>query len=219
MRAKGAGTWLPKGLLMRRLPSTCPDGVLLSFDDGPTPGVTEGVLARLREAGARALFCVVGRRVAEAPALLRSIRDAGHLIGNHSHDHDVSRLPAPGPYLRDAERCSAAIAAAVGSPPRWFRPPAGRIHPASLVVPRRLGMRVVMWSVESRDWRCRGDDDARAVAADLRDEIGGRDIVLLHDYDTWIHTLLDELLPALTARGLDLAAGAAALDAEPGGRR
>jgi peptidoglycan/xylan/chitin deacetylase (PgdA/CDA1 family) len=64
--------------------------VTLTFDNGPTPGVTDQVLGILAERSIRALFFVVANRVhgdAAARALLtRMVRDS-HRVGNHSLTH------------------------------------------------------------------------------------------------------------------------------------
>jgi peptidoglycan/xylan/chitin deacetylase (PgdA/CDA1 family) len=216
MRTTGLTTRLASPLLVRRLPAAAADAVLLTFDDGPTPGVTDGVLDRLARHGARAVFCMVGERVAAAPGLARACRDAGHGLGNHSHVHDMSRLPSPAAYLRDLDLCSATIRGAAGCDPRWFRAPGGRLHPASLLGPRRRGLHHLHWSVDPLDWRCRTPEQALETARRLAAAVRGRDIVLLHEYDALIHPLLDELLPALAARGFDLAGGLAALERRHG---
>lgn len=211
MRSHPLSTALLAPLVVCRLPADHPDTVLLSFDDGPRPVVTTGVLERLAAHAARALFCVLGPRVEAEPQLARAIVDGGHALGNHSHVHDMARLPAPAGYWADMRRCSDAIAAAAGQRPRFFRAPGGRLHPASLLGPGRLGMRHVLWSLDSGDWRCTDRDAAAALGRRLGAEIRGRDIILLHDYDCVVHALLDELLPVLTARGFDLAGGLRAL--------
>ena len=64
--------------------------VTLTFDNGPTPGVTDQVLDILAERSLRAIFFVVANRVdgdAAARALLtRMVRDC-HRVGNHSLTH------------------------------------------------------------------------------------------------------------------------------------
>src|SRR6266404_6320197 len=64
----------------------------LSFDNGPTPGITEGVLEVLARYGLLSTFFVIGQRL-EAPrnaALLQAISAAGHWIGNHTWSHSVA---------------------------------------------------------------------------------------------------------------------------------
>jgi peptidoglycan-N-acetylglucosamine deacetylase len=64
--------------------------VTLTFDNGPTPGVTDQVLDILAERSLPALFFVVANRVANDPAaralLTRMVRDS-HRVGNHSLTH------------------------------------------------------------------------------------------------------------------------------------
>jgi peptidoglycan-N-acetylglucosamine deacetylase len=64
--------------------------VTLTFDNGPTPGVTDRVLDLLAERSLPAIFFVVANQVdgsATAVALLtRMVRD-GHRVGNHSLTH------------------------------------------------------------------------------------------------------------------------------------
>ena len=72
--------------------------VTLTFDNGPTPGVTDQVLDILAERSLRAIFFAVANRVdgdAAARALLtRMVRD-GHRVGNHSltHGRPLGELP------------------------------------------------------------------------------------------------------------------------------
>ena len=44
-------------------------GVYLTFDDGPTPGITEWILATLRRYNAKATFFVLGKNVELYPDL------------------------------------------------------------------------------------------------------------------------------------------------------
>jgi peptidoglycan/xylan/chitin deacetylase (PgdA/CDA1 family) len=175
--------------------------------------VTPAVLERLERFRARAVFFVIGHRARRAVPLLARIRAGGHLIGNHSHLHrdqyilvgapQVSRLA----YYRDCARCQAMIRETVGRSPIFFRPPGGRVTPTTLLVPKLLGMRSVLWSREIRDWSIRSGAEAQAGAAALLRDIAPRDIVLLHDDNPFVLDLLDALLPTLQSQGFDLAGG------------
>jgi peptidoglycan/xylan/chitin deacetylase (PgdA/CDA1 family) len=196
-------------VVCRRLPAG--KGVLLTFDDGPDPVVTPGVLDRLRSARARAVFFVLGRRAEAYPDLLRRIRDEGHLIGNHSHTHLHPNPLHPITYRRDLARCQDAIARIADVRPRLFRPPYGRLTAVSLLAPRTLGLRPVTWSLDVVDYGCHDEDSAIRAGDELLVRAQPRDIVLLHDNHPGVLTLLDRALPGLVERRFDLASGSGTL--------
>src|SRR5688572_21902696 len=92
----GYGLFAPRsqvfGEVVWRAPRTAGPCVALTFDDGPMPGVTEPILDALAATGAKACFFVIGRHARTHPGLIRRIADEGHLIGNHTFDHDRTGL-------------------------------------------------------------------------------------------------------------------------------
>src|SRR5579863_1761644 len=65
--------------------------VTLTFDNGPTPDVTERVLDIL--AGSRILttFFVIGNKIGKSTVdLMQQAHAAGHWIGNHTLSHTVA---------------------------------------------------------------------------------------------------------------------------------
>lgn len=187
------------------------DAVLLTFDDGPHADVTPGVLERLEQHCVRAAFFVVGKRIRRAPALLSRIVAAGHTLGNHTYSHELDRPPGIHAYFQDIAKCQALVEALTGIAPRLFRPPQGRTTLASLAAPKLLGLKTVCWSVDPQDWRLRRAEDAQALGARLAAEVGPGDIVLLHDDNPCVLTVLDVLLPALAERRVDLRSGVSML--------
>ena len=61
------------------------DGIYITFDDGPTPGVTEWILATLKKYDAKATFFVLGKNVELYPDLYEKILSEGHSVGNHTY--------------------------------------------------------------------------------------------------------------------------------------
>lgn len=61
--------------------------IILTFDDGPVPGVTDKVLDILSEYDIKATFFVIGSNVLAHPNLMKRIVDEGHIVGNHSMNH------------------------------------------------------------------------------------------------------------------------------------
>ena len=74
------------------------EGIVLTFDDGPSLASTPALLALLACYRLPATFFVIGKKAAEHPELIEQILAAGHSIGNHSWDHDYFLM------LRSAKR-------------------------------------------------------------------------------------------------------------------
>jgi peptidoglycan-N-acetylglucosamine deacetylase len=151
---------------------------VLTFDDGPDPDATPAVLDALDLAGARATFFILGTQLAAHPDLGGEIVRRGHEIGLHGYDHhrhdrvdaDVSRS--------DLTRGQAAIEDILGVRCRWFRPPYGKMSPASAEVCESLGLTAVYWSAWGLDWE---KVSAERIAQVVCDQIDDGGIILLHD--------------------------------------
>jgi peptidoglycan/xylan/chitin deacetylase (PgdA/CDA1 family) len=133
-----------------RRPTT---STVLTYDDGPTPGVTDRLLPVLAEAGATATFFVLLTRVRAHLGLLHEVLAAGHEIGLHGLDHlRLTTLPAETlpTRFRDAKAELEDLAAV---PLRWSRPAYGAQDLASWRATRDAGLEPVLWSVACQDWR------------------------------------------------------------------
>lgn len=149
-----------------------PKGLYLTFDDGPTPGVTEWILNTLDRYDAKATFFVLGKNVELYPDLYQMILDRGHKVGNHTYSHQKGWRMSLERYVEDVDLASGLV------PSELFRPPYAQITSAQM---RALSHRfhVVMWSVLSRDYN-RKISPKKCLRGTLKGLRGG-DIVSLHD--------------------------------------
>jgi peptidoglycan-N-acetylglucosamine deacetylase len=172
--------------------------VSLTFDDGPDPEWTPRVLDVLAREGVRAAFFLIGQRARRAPEHARRIADSGHDLGNHTWSHPSLWRCGPAHTEREIADGHAAIADAVGAPPRFFRPPWGKTNLAMFGVARELGTPCVFWTVqpESRRPVLPAEQARRGLA---RARAGA--IYDLHDADgvPGAGRRLVEYLPALIA--------------------
>lgn len=152
--------------------------VALTFDDGPTPGITSAILDILKAKEVTATFFVVGRQVEMYPDLARRIVQEGHAIGNHTYSHkNLLGLSLAG-VIEEIDRAERAIFEATGVQPRYFRPPRGLYGPAVLDLMERRGYTLVLWSRSSRDW---AEVSAHDVATNIVKGCRPGDILLFHD--------------------------------------
>ena len=172
--------------------------VVLTYDDGPTPGVTDRLLTVLADGGATATFFVLLTRARRSPALLRDLLGAGHEIGLHGRDHqrlttvDPEILPG---ILRDARSELEDLAAV---PIRWFRPPYGAQSAATWGAVRAVDLTPVLWNVHCSDWLDLPLDDRLRA---LRSGPVAGSIVLLHDGFADATDGVDDGSPPMLDRG------------------
>ena len=181
--------------------------VVLTFDDGPLPGVTEKVLAALKAACARATFFVVGQMAAANPGLVRQEAADGHTIGTHtfSHPQPIGNIPlARG--IDDIDRGFSAVAAALGRQPApFFRFPGFAMTDPLESRLNAAGIGIFSTDVMGYDWNpISGDEVRRNVLAGLAKHRGG--IVLLHDIHARTAQMLPQLLRDLKEQGYRLVA-------------
>lgn len=155
-------------------------GVALTFDDGPSPEHTPRVLDMLEEAGVKATFFLIGRKVDAHPEVARDIVARGHAVGVHGYTHDrFLSLRSPSTVRADLLRAIEAVQRATGERPWMFRPPIGATSPRLAKAVDDLGLTVVGWSARALD----GIASARAeaVAARVVPRLRDGAIVLMHD--------------------------------------
>jgi peptidoglycan-N-acetylglucosamine deacetylase len=169
--------------------------VYLTFDDGPTPEVTDWVLEQLEKHHAGATFFCLGCNVKRNPEIYSKILTGGHAVGNHSFSHKKGFRSSVSSYVADVDRAAELI----GS--RLFRPPYGRIRPAQV---RRLRERykIIMWSVLSVDYdrRVPGPQVVKNVLENVRPG----SIIVFHDSvkaSKNLYHALPEVLEHLSAEG------------------
>jgi peptidoglycan-N-acetylglucosamine deacetylase len=165
--------------ISRRLQS--PRGIALTFDDGPHPEGTPAVLELLERAGACATFFLVGEQVERYPAVAAEIAAAGHEIGIHGYRHVLLLRRTPGGLREDYRRAEQTIGEATGQESRLYRPPYGVFSAAGLALSRGRGWAPLLWSTWGRDWEARASP--ALIASRATRNLGGGDVVLLHDAD------------------------------------
>jgi peptidoglycan/xylan/chitin deacetylase (PgdA/CDA1 family) len=117
----------------------------LTFDDGPTPDITDQVLHILAASNARATFFSIGRNAERNPEILRRIIDAGHAVGNHTYSHLKGWYTPNREYYDDIELASQFV------PSQLYRPAYGMITPTQISYLKQR-FHIVLWDVMSYDF-------------------------------------------------------------------
>ncbi len=119
----------------------------LTFDDGPTPEITEWVLDTLKQYNAKATFFCIGKNIEQNPKIFQKIIEQGHAIGNHTYNHEKGWETANIEYLDSILKTEKLIQKS-----KIFRPPYGKIKPSQTKLLIEHNYKVIMWSVLSGDF-------------------------------------------------------------------
>jgi peptidoglycan-N-acetylglucosamine deacetylase len=150
-------------------PARPDSSVYLTFDDGPSQ-YTPAILNVLRATHSTATFFELGFRQAQHPTEAAQIRAEGSNIGNHTYNHpDLTKLTPRQIHWQLAH----------GPRSSCVRPPYGATNQSIERILSRLGLRQVLWTIDTRDWSRPGTK--HIVKAATGPSVRAGSILLMHD--------------------------------------
>lgn len=148
----------------------------LTFDDGPGYESTDYLLGVLKKYDIKATFFVLGSKAEQNPEMLKKIIKAGHEVASHSYDHpDLTKL-SPAEVKQQLDRTDEAIRKAGGKTTTLLRPPYGNY---SKEIEETVGKDIFLWTVDSNDWRFKGDPQGSADT--VLGTVQPQAVILYHD--------------------------------------
>lgn len=150
--------------------------VALTFDDGPSGKYTRVLLDGLEQRGVRATFFLCGYRIEEYPELTRRICKEGHEIGLHGYSHKSMHKMSRKEIEQELHRSLQLLPE--GCSITFLRPPGGKCSKQVITAAESLGLAVLDWSVDPKDW---ATDDVQAIEANVLCHVRDGDVILLHD--------------------------------------
>jgi len=173
--------------------------IALTFDDGPHPEYTPQVLDVLKQYDVKAVFFVIGERIAGNEGILKRMQADGHQIGNHSFSHKKT-FPLFGAKKMAADmlQCEQAIEQATGYQTKWFRPPFGVTNPNVAKAVKMRGYRMAGWSIRSLDTIKSGEEKiVRRVISQLKPG----SVILLHDHLPNTPCMVEQIIQQAKEKG------------------
>ncbi|WP_242092613.1 polysaccharide deacetylase family protein [Aestuariivivens sediminicola] len=141
----------------------------LTFDDGPTPDITDWILQTLDKFNAKATFFCIGNNVSNHPELFKHMVTSNHSFGNHTHNHMKGWKTKTKDYIDNIHLCETTFKSCLPKPESpdvqnvslqkqrtettsLFRPPYGKMKSKQSKHILNMGYKIVMWDVLSFDW-------------------------------------------------------------------
>lgn len=162
---------------------TSGDGVSLMFNVYWGTQEVESILEVLAAYDAKATFFIGGSWADDNTACVRKIVEAGHEVGSHGYFHrDHTTLGYEG-NVEEISRSVQFLQLAAGVPVTLFAPPSGAYDEDTVNAAESLGLRTVMWSRDTIDWR---DKDEETCYLRATEDLHAGELILMHPME---HTL------------------------------
>ncbi len=153
------------------------DGVSLMFNVYSDTKSVERILEVLSAHNAKATFFIGGCWADDNIDCLNRIVQGGHELGNHGYFHKDHTLLTKTQNQREMSLCNEFIEKSLGVKISFFAPPSGAYDEQTVLIAEELGMRTIMWSKDTIDWR---DKNSAIVYTRATKNAKGGDFVLMH---------------------------------------
>ncbi len=158
--------------------------IFLTFDDGPTPSITNQTLDILSKNQVKATFFCLGKQVEKHPEIFQRIMDEGHAVGNHSYSHLKGWTSKNDQYLEDVRKGEAIIKS------NLFRPPFGKIK-RSQVNSLSPQTKIILWDVLPGDFSLK--NNVEKIVSNTLNSVETGSIIVLHDNNKCGNKMLQAL--------------------------
>jgi peptidoglycan/xylan/chitin deacetylase (PgdA/CDA1 family) len=155
--------------------------IFLTFDDGPTPEITEFILSELKKYDAKATFFCIGKNIKNHPELFSQLISDGHSIGNHTQNHLKGWKTNTKDYVDNVLECNKTITQFNNTTikQQLFRPPYGKIKKSQAKELLKRGYKIIMWDVLSADFDTTISNEK--CLQNILDNTTKGSIIVLHD--------------------------------------
>ncbi len=154
------------------------DTFAITFDDGPNCHNTPRLLKLLSEFNAKATFFMTGHNASKNKDLVREVSEQGHLIGNHSLNHLKKIFLSPKELIYEIKTAKDILEDITLKPVTLYRPPYGFISPFLFSVCKESGLKIIMWSLQTHDYR---REKCQVIIKRTMKKIRAGSIILFHE--------------------------------------
>lgn len=135
--------------------STESKNIYLTFDDGPSPIVTDKILDILKENNVKGTFFLIGNKVEENTDVVKRIYKEGHGIGLHTYTHNYKKIyKSREGFIQEMLQCSDAVYEVTGVKSNVIRFPGGsnkHLDEEFLAQLHGYGFKIYDWNMQLRD--------------------------------------------------------------------
>ena len=135
------------------------------------------ILDILEKHEAKATFFIGGCWADDNVDCIKIIHEKGHELGNQGYFHKEHAKLSLAQNQKEIAQCNRFLQLSAGEKITLFAPPSGAYGEATLTACRALGMKTILWSKDTIDWR---DKDSSLIYTRATKNVAKGDFILMH---------------------------------------
>lgn len=160
----------------------------------------EPMLDVLDEEKVKVTFFLDGSWLSKNPELARTMLKRGHEMENHAYTHPNMSTLSRARATVEIEKTQNLLKETLGVTNKWFAPPSGDFDQETVEIASSLGLKTVLWTVDTVDWRNPSPD---SIVAKITSKAEPGTLVLMHPTSSSSQALR-AMIRGIKAKGLVL---------------
>lgn len=158
------------------------------------------ILKTLNENHVKATFFLDGAWVKDNPKLAMMILEEGHEIGSHAYGHPDLNKKSETETLASLKKTNDVIGAALDVKPTVFAPPSGSFNQQTVEAAHSLGMKTILWTVDTIDWKHPNPDE---MLQRVNQKVEAGSMILMHPTKETAESL-DQMIQDIENKGYQI---------------
>ncbi|MNO57224.1 Peptidoglycan-N-acetylmuramic acid deacetylase PdaA precursor [compost metagenome] len=164
----------------------------------------------LDEENVKVTFFLDGSWLSKNPELATEMLKRGHEMENHAYTHPNMSTLSRARATVEIEKTQKLLKESLGVTNQWFAPPSGDFDQETVEIARSLGLKTVLWTVDTVDWR---NPAPESIVAKITSKAEPGTLVLMHPTAS-SSKALKAMIRGIKAKGLQLGTVSQTLSAE-----
>lgn len=157
------------------------------------------MLQIFKQENVKVTFFLDGSWLKKNPDMAKKLVQEGHEIGNHAYSHPLMSQISRERIHQEISKTQRLIEENLKVQARWFAPPAGDYNQLVCDIAGQYGMKTVLWTVDTVDWR--KSVSPQMMISKVQKELGPGHLLLTHPTDRTV-VALPEILRIGREKGL-----------------
>lgn len=159
-----------------------------------------GMLEVLKRENVHATFFFDGSWLAKNLDLAKQIQEEGHEVSNHAYSHKNMSTLSRYNAMQEMIKTQQLLSAQLNVKNTLFAPPSGDFNQETVKQAAELGMRTILWTMDTIDWKNPGKE---VILQKVRTRVNAGTLILMHPTKS-SSDALEDMIRIIKSKGLVL---------------